>query len=209
MFQTFDATSDPAQAAPRLVRLRKLLEHEGLDGFLVPRADEHQGEYVPPAAERLKWLTGFTGSAGAALVLRDRAILFVDGRYTLQARTQTDPALFTIDSLVESPPRKWLAANLGASQRIGFDPWLHTIEEARGLREAAEKAGGELVATENLVDAIWDDRPPAPLEPVTIHDLRFAGETARDKLKRMEEAISEAGAGCTVLTDADSGCMRP
>jgi Xaa-Pro aminopeptidase len=204
MFQSFDATSDPAQAAPRVARLRELLEEKGLDGFLVPRADEHQGEYVPASAERLKWLTGFTGSAGLALVLRDRAVLFVDGRYTLQARVQTDQDLFTIDSLVQNPPRKWLAANLGQGERIAFDPWLHTIDEAKSLRASVEKAGGELVATENLVDAIWDGRPPAPLEPVTIHDLRFAGETARDKLKRLQAAISEARAGCTVLTDPSS-----
>src|SRR5690606_33611182 len=119
-----------------------------LHGFLVPRADEHQGEYVAPRAERLKWLTGFSGSAGVVLVLRDQAILFVDGRYTLQARHQTDPALFTIDSLVDNPPREWIARNLAKGSRIGFDPWLHTIGEARALREAAARSGAELVPVE-------------------------------------------------------------
>ena len=167
MFQSFETTADPAQARPRLEHLRLLMKEGGLDGVLVPRADEHQGEYVPACAERLAWLTGFTGSAGVALILRTKAILFVDGRYTLQAREQTDPALFEIESLVDNPPRDWMKANLNQGARIGFDPWLHTVGEIRALRKALKKPGAEAVALErNLVDAIWEDRPAPPTEPV-------------------------------------------
>src|SRR5690554_690153 len=109
MFQTFEAATVPAQGVERVARLRQRLEAEGIDGFLVPRADEHQGEYVAPSSERLQWLTGFTGSAGAALVMRERAIVFVDGRYTLQARAQVDASTFQIESLVDTPPAVWLA----------------------------------------------------------------------------------------------------
>ncbi|MDZ5698177.1 aminopeptidase P family protein [Chelativorans sp. M5D2P16] len=205
MFQSFDSVSDPAQAGPRLEKLRARMAEAGLDALLVPRSDEHQGEYVPASAERLAWLTGFTGSAGSALILGDRAILFVDGRYTLQAREQTDPALFEIESLVDNPPRKWMKANLSKNARVGFDPWLHTIGEIRRLRAALEKTGAEVVPLEqNLVDAVWDDRPGPPAEPVRIHPLAYAGETAADKLSRLSRKIEEEGIDHTVLTDPAS-----
>ncbi|TWH01051.1 Xaa-Pro aminopeptidase [Mesorhizobium sp. J18] len=205
MFQCFDVISDPAQGAPRVAHLRGRLSSMGLDGFLVPRADEHQGEYVAPRSERLRWLTGFTGSAGVALILRDRAILFVDGRYTLQARAQTDPKIFTIESLVDNPPRKWMSDNLSAGTRIGFDPWLHTISEIGKLEEALESKGCELVAVDgNPVDEMWDDQPSPPLEPVSIHAQQHAGEGAREKLARLASAVRDAGADHTVLTDPSS-----
>jgi Xaa-Pro aminopeptidase len=205
MFQTFDSVSDPSLAAPRVARLRERMAALGLDGFLVPRADEHQGEYVPARAERLQWLTGFTGSAGVALVLADSAHLFVDGRYTLQAGAQVDPALFSIESLVETPPPAWFGENAAKAGRIGYDPWLHTIADARALRAALDKAGGELVAVEqNLVDAIWDDQPGPPVAPVEIHPERFAGRLARDKLADLAAAIGKAGATHCVLTDPSS-----
>ncbi|MCT8996889.1 aminopeptidase P family protein [Chelativorans intermedius] len=205
MFQSFESTADPAQAAPRMARLRALMAEAGLDGVLVPRSDEHQGEYVPPCAERLAWLTGFTGSAGMALVLRDKALLFVDGRYTLQARVQTDPALFEIESLIDNPPRAWMKANLSRGARIGFDPWLHTVGEIRALREALEKPGAQAVPLErNPVDAIWEDRPAPPMKPVRVHPLVYAGETAGDKLSRLAERLRERDIDHTVLTDPSS-----
>src|SRR5690606_16266841 len=136
MFQSFDSISDPAQAGPRLQRLRAAMAHLQLDGMLVPRSDEHQGEYVPACAERLKWLTGFTGSAGVVLVLKEQAVLFVDGRYTLQARHQVDPEVFAIENLIGNPPPEWLMENVPAGTRIGLDPWLHTISEVAALRKA-------------------------------------------------------------------------
>ncbi|MBN9036945.1 MAG: aminopeptidase P family protein [Rhizobiales bacterium] len=205
MFQSYESVANPAQGISRTARLRAELEARGLDGFLVPRADEHQGEYVARRSERLQWLTGFTGSAGAALILRDRALLFVDGRYTLQARQQADPATFTIESLVENPPASWLRDNAARGWRIGFDPWLHTIADARALRAALEKQGAELVPVqENLVDAIWEDQPAAPAEPVEIHPDSLAGESARDKLARLAAAVAQAGADAAVLTDPSS-----
>lgn len=205
MFQTFDVSSDPSQAAPRVARLREEMAALGLDGLLVPRSDEHQGEYVPACAERLRWLTGFTGSAGAALILASRAVLFVDSRYTLQAREQTDPGIFEIAHVPETPPREWIRENLAEGARIGLDPWLHTIGDVRSLRETVEKAGMEIVALEeNLVDRVWEDRPAPPLAPVRIHPLDFAGEKAADKIERLSEALRKEGVGRTVLTDPSS-----
>src|SRR5579875_1864945 len=135
----------------RLAALRAELAAQNLDGFIVPRADEHLGEYVPAAAERLAWLTGFTGSAGLAIVLRDRAAVFTDGRYTLQLAEQTDPDLWERRHITEEPPHSWLAA-AASGARIGYDPWLIS-EEALG-----RYAGVTLVpVARNPVDAIWPD----------------------------------------------------
>ncbi|SPU64896.1 X-Pro aminopeptidase [Brucella melitensis] len=203
-FQTFDVTTNPANGAPRVEKLRKKMAELGLDGFLVPRADEHQGEYVPPHAQRLGWLTGFTGSAGAALVLKNSAYIFVDGRYELQVRAQTDGKVFSYESLVSNPPASWLAEN-GKGLTIGFDPWLHTIYEAEALRNALEKQGGQLIPVEtNLVDAVWDDQPEAPAAAVTIQPARFSGHEAKDKISEMKAAVAASGASATVLTDPSS-----
>src|SRR5215813_9458786 len=129
-FQTFDDPAETSESASRLAALRTELARRGLDGFVVPHADRYQNEYLLPSEERLAWLTGFTGSAGAAVVLAERAVLFVDGRYTLQARDQTDPRQFTIEHLVDRPPSAWIEFNLKAGQKLGFDPWLHTVEGA-------------------------------------------------------------------------------
>src|SRR5580704_3001957 len=146
-FQTFDDPAEASESAPRLAALRAELVRRGLDGFIVPHADRHQGEYLPPSEERLAWLTGFTGSAGTAIVMADRAVLFVDGRYTLQAREQTDARLFTISHLVDAPPATWIEANLAAGQKLGFDPWLHTVEQVERLAKACATAGAAFVAT--------------------------------------------------------------
>src|SRR5215475_6322953 len=153
-FQTFDDPAEMSEPAPRLTALRSELARRGLDGFVVPHADRHQNEYLPPSEERLAWLSGFTGSAGTAVILAERAVLFVDGRYTLQARDQTDPELFAIEHLVETPPSDWVEANLAAGNKLGFDPWLHTAEGAEQLAKACSTIGAILVATEpNPIDA--------------------------------------------------------
>ncbi|MEJ5019811.1 aminopeptidase P family protein [Ochrobactrum vermis] len=203
-FQNFDVTTNPANGGPRVAKLRAKMAELGLDGFLVPRADEHQGEYVPPHAQRLAWLTGFTGSAGAALILKNSAYIFVDGRYELQVRAQTDPKIFSYESLVTNPPASWLAEN-GKGLNIGFDPWLHTISEARSLREVLETLGGQLVPVEiNLVDTVWDDQPEVPTAEVTIQPARFSGHEAEDKIKEMQATVAASGASATVLTDPSS-----
>jgi Xaa-Pro aminopeptidase len=173
-----------------------------LTGFIVPRSDRHQNEYVPASDERLAWLTGFTGSAGAAIVLRERAVLFVDGRYTLQVREQVDTSLFAIEHLVETPPDRWIETNLTSADRLGYDPWLHTVESAERLAKACAAAGAALVAVEpDLIDAIWSDRPAPPLGPITLHDLRFAGEAAEEKLARIRAELSKLRADALVVSD--------
>src|SRR6185437_832662 len=176
-----------------------------LAGFIVPRADEHQGEYVPANAQRLAWLTGFTGSAGLAIVLADRAAIFVDGRYTLQVRGEVPAALFEYRHLTEQPAAEWIAATLGAGQALGYDPWLHTVGEVERYEAAAAKAGGSLVAVaDNPVDAIWHDRPPSPLAPVVAHELRFAGKPAAEKRHEIAAAMIASGVDAAVLTAPDS-----
>jgi len=205
MFQSFKTTSDPSQARPRLAKLRTLMADEGLDALLVPRADQHQGEYVAPCSERLAWITGFTGSAGAAVILKDRAVLFVDGRYTVQAVEQTDPALFEVDSLVDNPPREWMKTNLFKGAKVGFDPWLHTVGEVRALQKALAKAGASAIPLKrNLIDAVWEDRPDEPVGPVIIHPLKYAGVAAEEKLQLLAGKLKAEGVDHTVLTDPAS-----
>ncbi|RWC70935.1 aminopeptidase P family protein [Mesorhizobium sp. M8A.F.Ca.ET.208.01.1.1] len=205
MFQTFDSAGDPAVGKPRVALLRQWLSDNGLDGFIVPRADEHQGEYVADRSARLKWLTGFSGSAGVAIVLRDRAFVFVDGRYTLQVRGEVDLGIFSIESLVDNPPAVWLRDHLGKGARLGFDPWLHTIGEVKALQASADKIGAVLVPLDrNPIDIIWKDQPGAPVTPVELHPIGFAGELAKDKLARLATAIGKEGATHAVLTDPSS-----
>ncbi len=191
--------------AARLAALRQELARRGLAGFIVPRADEHQGEYVPPRAERLAWLTGFTGSAGVAVLLEARAALFVDGRYTLQAARQVDPQLFEVRHLTGDPPEAWIAAHLPAEAKLGYDPWLHTPEGVARLRRACEQADGALVACpDNPLDAVWTDQPPPPIAPVVPHDLRFAGKPAAAKRQETAAALAKQGVDAAVLTAPDS-----
>src|SRR5499426_2722862 len=201
-FQTFDDRTERAASAPRVAALRTELAHRGLTGFIVPRADRQQNEYVPASEERLSWLTGFTGSAGAAVVLMERAALFADGRYTLQARDQVDTTLFEIVSSVETPPDQWLEKTLTAADRLGYDPWLHTSEGAEKLGKACAAAGATLVAVEpDLIDALWNDRPAPPLGPVRLHDVRFAGEDAITKLALIRPKIVRLRADALVVSD--------
>src|SRR6476659_839798 len=132
-FQTFDDTANSAASAPRLTALRAELARRGLTGFVVPHADPHQSEYLTASEERLAWLTGFTGSAGTAIVLMARAVLFVDGRYTLQAREQVDAALFEIENIANTTPEQWIERTLSNGDVLGYDPWLHTVEGAERL----------------------------------------------------------------------------
>src|SRR6266403_3291457 len=174
----------------------------GLTGFVVPRSDRHQNEYVPACEQRLAWLTGFTGSAGVAMVMMDRPVLFVDGRYTLQAREQVDASLFAVEHLIDMPPNRWIEENLTADDRLGYDPWLHTVEAAERLEKACADAGAKLIAVEpDLIDAIWADRPAPPLGAVTLHDVRFGGEAAEDKLARIRAEVAKLRADALVVSD--------
>src|SRR5262252_3481139 len=201
-FQTFDDPPEASEAAPRLAALRAELTRRGLDGFVVPHADRHQNEYLPPSEERLAWLTGFTGSAGAAVVLAERAALFVDGRYTLQAGEQSDPELFTIEHLVDRPPCAWIEANLTTGQKLGFDPWLHTAEGAYALAVPFCTFCAVPATTEpNPIDAVCRNRPAPPHGAVVPHDLQFAGEPAAQKLERIRADIKKLKADALVVSD--------
>jgi len=201
-FQNFDDRTEGAAASGRIAAVRAELRRRGLDGFIVPHADRHQNEYLAPSEERLAWLTGFSGSAGVAVVLAERAVLFVDGRYQLQAREQVDAAIFAIEHLVERPPENWLEENLPAGAKLAYDPWLHTIAGAEKLAKACEAAGATLVPVEsNPVDAVWSDRPAPPLGPVVLHHLRFAGEEASAKLARIAAEVGKARADTLLVSD--------
>ncbi|TPQ51413.1 X-Pro aminopeptidase [Prosthecomicrobium hirschii] len=205
MFQSFEDITDPTVGPVRVAALRAELDRRGLDGFVIPRADEHQNEYVPASADRLRWLTGFTGSAGAAIVLRDRAAILVDGRYTLQAQAQVDMTVFDLVDIVETPVADWLEKNLAPGARLGLDPWLHTIGGMRRLKKAAEKAGAEVVAVDgNPLDAVWADRPAPPLGAVALHPPELAGETAAAKLGRLAGILADRKADAAILSQPDS-----
>jgi Xaa-Pro aminopeptidase len=202
-FQTFDEPESGVALTARLSALRDELARRKLTGLVVPRADQQQNEYVSPSEERLAWLTGFTGSAGLAVVLAQEAAIFVDGRYTLQARKQVDGKAWTVEPLVEPPPESWISKHLKAGDRLGFDPWLHTSAAAERLTAACAKAGAELVAVDsNPVDTVWTERPPPPIAPVSVHGPRYAGEAEAEKLGRIREEIGKLGADALVLSDS-------
>ncbi|NKC33342.1 aminopeptidase P family protein [Roseomonas sp. BU-1] len=190
----------PATAGARLAALRVELARLGVDGVLVPRADAFLGEYVPPSAERLAWLTGFTGSAGLALVLRDRAFLFIDGRYTTQAAAETDGALWQHRHLIEQPPASVLRAE-ARGQRIGYDPWLHP---QAALERLAESGVALVPLATNPVDAVWLDRPAPPTAPAEPHPMAFAGQEAAAKREAAAAALRQAEQSAVVLADAHS-----
>jgi len=202
-FQTFEDPEGGVALTARLAAFRAEIGRQKLTGFVIPRADAQQNEYVAPSEERLAWLTGFTGSAGMAIVLAQRAAVFVDGRYTLQAATQVDGKAWSIEPLIDPTPESWLAKHLAAGDRIGFDPWLHTTAAAERLASACAKAGAEFIAVEgNPVDAIWHERPAPPLGPVSMHDAKFAGVSTPDKLVQIREQIGRLGIDALVLSDS-------
>ena len=194
-----DTVTTPS--AERLALVRKAMAAQGLDGFVVPRADEHLGEYVPPAAERLAWLTGFTGSAGVAVVLADQAAVFTDGRYTLQLAAQVDTALYEACHITEQPPPAWIKAHAAAGARIGYDPWLISQD---GLKRFGD-AGLEMVrADPNPVDLAWTNRPAAPAGLALPHPLAYAGRTSAEKRADVAAALRADGQDVAVITDPAS-----
>ncbi|APH55517.1 Xaa-Pro aminopeptidase [Granulibacter bethesdensis] len=194
-------TEQNGQAASRLAAFRAVIEGQALDGFIIPRADEHLGEYVPACAERLAFLTGFTGSAGLAVVLQQRAALFTDGRYTLQATQETDSSLWEQCHIIETPPPLWLVSAAGRGARIGYDPLLIS-EDGLGRFTAA---GLDMVpVAANPVDAVWPDRPAPPLAPAVPHPLERAGQDSASRRAEIGHALVESGEDAVVLTDPAS-----
>jgi len=203
--QTFDVKGGPEAGRRALPLIRAELSALGVDGVLIPHEDEYDNEYLPEANERLAYATGFTGSAGAALVMSDRAVLFVDGRYTLQAPAQVDGDLFEFVSIPDPGVAGWIEAHAPKGAKIGFDPRLHTPDAVASLKSACEKAGAELVAlAQNPVDRAWSDRPEPPAAPVIPHPDDFAGEAHGEKRRRIGEAVAKAGADAAVITSPAS-----
>ncbi|OYW51816.1 MAG: X-Pro aminopeptidase, partial [Rhodobacterales bacterium 12-65-15] len=206
MFQGFESHASPEQGPPRLLALRAALRGLGLDGFLVPRADAHQGEYVAARDDRLRWLTGFTGSAGLAVVLPDVAGVFIDGRYRNQVKREVDLSVVTPVPWPETKPGDWIRERLAAG-RVGFDPWLHTAEEIERLEAALGGSGVVLVAVpQNPVDGIWTDQPLPPVGRAFPQPEALAGEGSAVKRQRLAEGLQAAGQAAAVLTLPDSIC---
>ena len=207
MFQTFEVPATDTPDPQRVKQLRSELIRRGLDAFLVPRADEHQGEYVPASAERLRFITGFTGSAGMAAIARRAACLFVDGRYTIQARDQIDASLFAIRQVPEQKLSDWLMETLPSGGKVGFDPWLHTQTEIERLADAIKKRGLMLKPVGNLVDRVWGKARPAPPKgKAVVQALVHAGTAASEKLADLQKLLKESGQDAAVLTLPDSIC---
>ena len=191
--------------AERLSALRAQMKTAGIDGFLVPHGDEHQGEYSAPFAERLKWLTGFSGSAGLSIVLKDRAVIFVDGRYTIQVKTQVDGTLYEYAHLVDDPPPKWVEKNLSSGAKLGFDPRLHTPQGLARFEQAVKKVSADLAPVdENLVDNIWTDQPPRPTAPLRIYPEKFAGRSSAEKRELVAKVLESEGLDAFLISALDS-----
>lgn len=188
----------------RLEGLRQQMALHKVAAFLVPRTDEYQNEYVPACAERLLWLTGFSGSAGVAVVTEESAALFVDGRYTLQAPQEVDGAHYSILHISKEPPVEWLAGQLKRGQQVGYDAWLHPQAWVEKTQKHLAEYGIGLVAVDNLIDKVWADRPAPPLAKFEVHAAVFAGESAEAKRFRMAERLGKEGVDAFVLTAPDS-----
>ncbi len=190
----------------RVAALRKELKRRDLDGFIIPKADEHQGEFVARRSERLQWLTGFSGSAGSAIVMRRKdAAVFVDGRYTLQVKKQVDGKLFEHVQMTERSQIDWLRDNLSSGMRLGYDPWLHTDAMRRRLKDVCTEMDAILIAVQdNPVDAIWKTQPVPPISPMVPHPQKYAGESATKKRAKMAKLLVEKGLDAAVLSAPDS-----
>lgn len=203
-FQSFVPATRPDLAQGRLAALREALRTQALDGLLLPRADIFQGEYLPASEDRLAWATGFSGSAGFVIVLSEVCALFVDGRYTVQAREEVDASVITVVPWAEKSPEDWLAEN--AQGRIGYDASLFTARGLKRFSNAAEKAGLELVAVEDPLAPLWQDRPAAPATRVVDHPLEFAGESREAKLARLQAELAKDKLAALVVSENPAVC---
>jgi len=194
---TYDNTYDKVSA------LRTLMKEQDLDAYIVPKADEYQGEFVAPYAERLLWLSEFTGSAGIAVILQDKACVLSDGRYTLQLVQQVDTELFETADSAKTGAHGWLAQNLDDGAVIGFDPWLHTPDQIEKLEKALPHAVLKPVAV-NLVDLIWEDQPEKPCGKIEVFPAAVAGLSVEEKKKAIIDAIQKNGASSAIMTLPDS-----
>ncbi len=202
-----EALKSSTESTSKLSKVRDYLAKEGLGGILVPRTDEHQSEYVSAYAQRLSWLTGFTGSAGTALVMKEKALIFVDGRYTLQAREEVNEKLFEVVELAKISVNGWIQENFPPKSQLAYDPQLHTLSAVRSLSISCQSRKSFLAPVNpNPIDCIWQDQPSPPLSPLTPHTLQFSGQSLQEKCRQCAAHIYAAGADAAILTLADSIC---
>ena len=202
-FQSFEDSSDREETPFRLSMVQAELRKNSLSGYLVPRSDVHQGEYVAACDERLSWLTGFTGSAGICIVGKDRAGIFVDGRYSIQAKKQTKSP-FEVIQWDKKSVFQWIKKNI-VKGKIGFDPWLHTADAIRQFENLMNQKGGKLVPLNlNPVDEIWTDQPSIPLSPIVPHDIIYSGKSSIDKKKMVCETLKQNDEDAVVLSSPES-----
>ena len=195
----------PCPSEKRLSHLRKELNRQNLDGFIIPVADEHQGEYVPKCAQRLAWITGFTGSAGVAVILKNVAAIFIDGRYTLQTAHEVNKNVFEIMEISNISPGKWIRSKTSSRDSLGYDPWLHTANDVRRLKKAIGESGAKLIAVEvNAVDIIWPNQPAKPLSPIKILEIKFSGRATKEKILDIAKHLEEIGCDAVILTSPAS-----
>ncbi len=201
MYQTYDVRGGADQGRKAIPLIRAQLKTMGLDGLFVPHEDEWQNEYLPDCTERLSWATGFTGSAGAAIIMADRAFLFSDGRYTIQAETQTAPELIERRDLVEAGPAVWFKTDAKPGSKIGYDPKLLAPDMLARLQEAAQDSGVTLIGVQtNPIDLAWTDRPGAPTSEIVPHPEAFSGESSASKRSKIGEKLARDGVSASVLT---------
>ena len=195
----------PPDNAERLSALRREISAAGFDGFIVPRTDEYLGEYLPPCAERVAFLSGFTGSAATIVVLKDKAALFTDGRYTLQVAQQVSRAAYSLFDTTEKTPLSWLGENIESGAKIAYDPWLHSVESVERLKSALAKIGAEAIpVTQNLVDKIWETRPAPPAAPIAVHNLTYAGKSSTEKRRDLAGFLKEKNLAAAIIAEPSS-----
>lgn len=201
LFQNFDVKGGPELGQKNLPILQAALKDQELDGLIVPHEDEYQNEYLPASSDRLQWASGFTGSAGAGVVMTDSAAIFTDGRYTIQVRQQVDGNLFSYENLEGGGVAKWLRSNIKPNQKIGFDPKLHSPAALSRLVTAIEGAGGTAISlSPNPIDVAWTDRPAAPVTPITIQPEALAGKSHTQKRAEIAKTIHKQNADCALIT---------
>jgi len=199
-----DVFADGARAMTRLADLRKLLKEKKIDAFYVPHADEFQSEYLAPYAERLAWLTGFTGSAGSAVIMQDAAAFFTDGRYTLQAQEQVNSKDYEIYNIADQKPLEWLFDNLHEGQSVGFDGWLMTPAEFKMFDSKLSQKNIKLCAIKNPIDTLWQDQPSPPNSFAQPHLIEFSGEESKSKRLKIAADLKTSGIDKILITSLDS-----
>ena len=206
-FQTFENRGGPEHTKERITLLREELKRRKLNGFIIARGDAHLNEYVSDRDERLLWLTGFSGSAGTAIILEHTAALFIDGRYELQVQSEVDNAVITPIPLMEQKPHQWLKDNATSALRLGSDPTLLSVNTYEKLTETLEAKAAKLVSCPiNPIDTIWQDQPKAPEHPVVAHPKKYAGREPTDKIKQIQTILKEQSIDAFVATAPEDTC---